>query len=285
MYPKVAIIVLNFNGAAVLRKCLASLFKVRYPNLEIIVVDNNSEDGSLEDARKGFSRATYIKNEENIGFAAGNNVGIRFALDRLADYVLLLNNDTEVAENFLESLILLAEEDKTIGILSPLIFKGKTKEVWFSGGEIDWLKMKSGHRKELINQNYYQNDFITGCAMLVKKEVFSKIGLLDEDYFLYYEDADFSYRAVQSGFKLAVVAKSHVYHFEKSEDRKLNKLYWLVFSGLIFFKKNSALWLKPWIFSYRIMRRIKNKKDLAENPSEKAQIVRKAYLDFKLHGK
>jgi hypothetical protein len=253
-----------------------------YPNFEVVVVDNNSTDGSLEDAKLRFSRVTFIKNEENIGFSAGNNVGIRYSLEKMAEYVLLLNNDTEVEKSFLAKLINSASNNASVGIFSPLIFSGDGKAVWFSGGKIDWLRMKSFHRNEFLKQNYIDSDVISGCAMLVRAEVFKKIGLLDEDFFLYWEDADFSVRAKRAGFELLVVADAQIRHWEKSEKAKMNKVYWLVLSGLLFFQKNALSWpTKAWIFIYVILRRLKNWNDVRKNKTEINTAVQKAYLDFR----
>lgn len=279
--PKVFIVILNYNGKDVVRKCLTSVFKIDYPNFEVVFVDNNSIDGSLELAKIGFSKANFIKNEENLGFAAGNNIGIRFALERMADFVLLLNNDTEVESVFLNKLIEVAQKDEKIGIASPIIFDGKTKEVWFSGGKILWNKMSSLHKKDTPTQDFYESEFITGCGMLVRAEVFKKIGLLDEDYFLYWEDADFSLRAKKAGFKNVVVSSSWIYHFEESEKNRKNKIYWLVISGLIFFKKNTPLRKKYWIKTYLAMRKAKNLWDVLTKKDEISLAVRKAYKDFK----
>lgn len=279
--PKVFIIVLNYNGKDVIKNCLASIFKIDYPNFAVVLVDNNSTDGSLEFAKANFSKANIIKNEENIGYAAGNNVGIRFALERLADYILLLNNDTEVEKDFLSKLIEIAEKEKQSGILSPIIFKGSDKAVWFSGGQISWLTMKAIHSQDIKAVDYYETSIISGCAMLVKADVFNEIGLFDEDYFLYWEDVDFSLRSRRAGFKNIVVANSWVYHWEKSEIKKKQKIYWLVISGLIFFKKNTPKILKFWIKLYTALRKIKNKIDVRFRKSEIAEAVYKAYKDFK----
>lgn len=279
--PKVFIVILNYNGKDVFKKCLLSVFKNDYPNFEVVLVDNNSTDGSFELAKADFSKATFIKNQENLGFSAGNNMGIRFALERMADYVLLLNNDTEVEKDFLTRLIAVGEKNPKIGILSPLIFNGKTRDIWFSGGSINWLRMKSAHKKTENTTDISNSQFITGCAMLVKKEVFKKVGLLDEDYFLYWEDADISLRASKAGFKEAVVSSSRIYHFEKSEENKENKTYWLVISGLIFFKKNAPAYLKPWIRSYLFLRKSKNYADVLIGKNKLAPSVRRAYKDFK----
>lgn len=280
-FPKIFIIVLNYNGKDVIKKCLSSVFKVDYPNFEVVVVDNDSRDGSLEEAKSNFSKAHFIKNEVNLGFSTGNNVGIRFALERMADYVLLLNNDTEVEKDFLRQLVEVAEKDNKIGAASPVIFNGHNKQVWFSGGKIKWLRMKTLHEQKAATQDFYETSFITGCAMLVKAGVFKEVGLLDEDYFLYWEDADFSVRAKKAGFKNVVVAGSWIYHFEKSEQEKKNKAYWLVVSGLLFFQKNSPVFLRPWIAVYVRLRKMKNMIDIFFKRNEMAPVVQKAYKDFK----
>lgn len=279
-YPKVFIVILNYNGKDVIKKCLTSVFKIDYPNFEVVFVDNNSTDGSLELVKSNFSKANFIKNEENLGYASGNNIGIRFSLERMAEYVLVLNNDTEVEKDFLTKLIEVAEEDEKIGITSPVIMDGNTKQIWFSGGKIDWLKMKTLHLQNVHTEAYFESDFITGCSMLVKAEVFKKIGLFDEDFFLYWEDADFSLRSKKAGFKNIVVSASWIYHFEKSEGQKKAKTYWLVVSGLIFFQKNAPALMRPWINTYLVGRKIKNWLDVKFSRNELAETVKKAYDDY-----
>ncbi len=279
-YPKVFIVILNYNRKDFLKKCLDSVYKTTYPNFEVVLVDNNSKDGSLEMAMTGYSRFIFIKNEENLGYAAGNNKGIRYALERMADYVLLLNNDVNVKENFLDCLIEEAEKNSLTGILSPLIFDGYSGKVWFSGGKIDWLRMKTVHETEIKTADNFETDFISGCAMLVKKEVFRKIGLLDEDFFLYWEDADFSFRAKKAGFKLGVAMSSWIDHYERKKNGSNMKTYWLVLSGLIFFKKNARSFMKYWILIYTCLRRLKNLADIAFRTNKQAKFVQKAYGDF-----
>ncbi len=280
-YPKVFIVILNYNGKDVIKKCLASVFKVDYPNFEVVIVDNNSSDGSFEMAKSTFSKASFIKNEENLGFSAGNNIGIRFAIERMADYVLILNPDTEVEKDFLVKLVEEGEKDKNTGIISPVIFSEVTKEAWFSCGKINWLRMRSWHERGIKKEESYQTEFITGCAMLVKKEVFKKIGLFDENFFLYWEDVDFSLRAKKAGFKNRTVSSSWIYHSEESEKNNKNKTYWLVFSGLLFFEKNTPLLLRAWVSLFVFLRKIKNKYDIFKNKNdETAKMVRKAYVDF-----
>jgi len=280
-YPRVFIIILNYNGKDVIKKCLASVFRNDYPDFEVVVVDNNSADGSLEAAKNNFSKAHFIKNEANLGFSAGNNVGIRFALERMAEYVLLLNNDTEVEKDFLEKLVAVAENNSEIGIVSPIIFNGQDKQVWFSGGQIKWFTMKAMHDQKPIARTWYETGYVSGCAMLVKANVFKTVGLLDEDLFLYWEDVDFSVRAQREGFKTVMVADSWVYHFEKSAQNLKNKTYWLVVSGLTFFKKNTPAILKPWVAMYVGARKIKNWADVKFKKNDLAPTVQRAYRDYK----
>jgi GT2 family glycosyltransferase len=247
--PKVSIIILNYNGKDCLMGTLLNAFSLEYSNFEIILVDNNSTDGSFEKAKSIFSEIVPIKNSENLGFSAGNNVGIKYALERDARYIFLLNYDAQVESNALNILIESMEKDKSIGLASPLIFKGNSKDVWFSGGKINWMKMKARHLQKEIKRDYHGSDYLTGCALLIRREVFKKIGLLDEDYFLYWEDADFGVKAKKEGFKLLVSAKSRASHFEKSLEKIDQKTYWLVISGLIFFQKNSLFFCVLGFFS------------------------------------
>ncbi|PIP28149.1 MAG: hypothetical protein COX29_02805 [Candidatus Moranbacteria bacterium CG23_combo_of_CG06-09_8_20_14_all_35_22] len=279
--PKVFVIILNYNGRACLKKALASVFRMDYPNFEVILVDNNSTDGSFEMIKREFSKIILIKNSENLGFSSGNNIGIEYALERGADYIWLLNYDTEIEKNSLDFLVEEIEKNERIGIISPVILVGDSKKIWFSGGEIDWFKMKSQHQEKELQKNNFNTDYISGCAMLIRAEVFRRAGLFDEDYFLYWEDADFSLRVKKAGYKLAVCTSSRIRHYEKSQEKKASKSYWLVLSGLIFFKKNSPLFLKPWIFLYVRLRKIKNWKERKCEKTALNEAVGRAYQDFK----
>lgn len=279
-YPKLFVIILNYNGKDTIKSCLDSVFCSDYSDLNVVFVDNNSKDGSLEFSKKLFPKFHFIKNESNFGFSTGNNVGIRFALEKMADYVFLLNNDAILEKDTLSKLIELAENSKA-GIFSPIIFNGNGN-IWFSGGKIIWTKMRAIHTiKKPDKKNAYATQYVTGCAMLIKKEVFKKIGLLSEDYFLYYEDADFCLQAKKEGFDSMVASEAKIVHYEKSELDLSNKIYWLVLSGLIFFGKNTPSSLKLLTSPYLYLRKMKN---LIDNTTNKkySEIVKKAYNDFKI---
>lgn len=274
-HPKVFVIVLNYNGKRTISRCLTSIYRSDYQNFETIVVDNASRDGSIETVRQNFQTAHVIINQANLGFAAGNNVAIRFALEKFADYVLLLNNDAYLEPTTISALVLQVQKDKKTGMINPLILNNKGK-IWFEGGKIDWLKMKTFHSKP---ENEKSSDYLCGCAMLISKEVFRKIGLFDEKFFLYYEDTDLSLRAKKAGFSLLIDRSTKIVHDEQSESAGPQKIYWLVLSGIIFFKKHTPSILKPWMYLYLMLRKLKNARDLANGENEVSSAIRRAYND------
>lgn len=276
--PKVFIVVLNYNGLRTIARCLSSIYRSSYANFEVVLVDNASTDGSLELAKQQFQRAHIIMNQVNTGFAKGNNLGIRFALEKFADYVLVLNNDAYLEPSTLETLVSYAEKNRAVGILSPLIFTAD-KKIWFAGGKIDWLRMRTIHDDSRALKIPYASDYLCGCSLLVSQAVFKKIGLLDEKFFLYYEDADLSIRARKAGFKIRIVPQAQIIHDEQSESDRPQKTYWLVLSGIIFFKKHTPFFLKPWMFLYLMFRKLKNRRDILNKKDGVSFAVSKAYKD------
>lgn len=237
----VSIIILNFNGAKDTFVCLESIQKLQTPNYKLltIVVDNGSKEKFKDSVSQRGEQSSKIKidelkilrTEENLGFSGGNNIGIRYALNHGADYVVVLNNDTILDKNLITELLHVADSDKKIGIASPKIYFAegheyhkdryqkaqKGKVIWYAGGIMDWQNVIGFHRgvDEVDNGQYDTTDkteFSTGCCMLVKKEVFEKVGYFDEKYFLYYEDADLSMRAKSAGFTIMYAPKAVVWH-------------------------------------------------------------------------
>lgn len=278
-FPKIFVIILNYNGKNTLPACLSSVFQSDYPNFEVVVVDNNSQDDSFEQAKRNFSRSHFIKNSENIGFSKGNNIGIRFSLEKFADYIFVLNNDAIVEKTTLSFLMNIAQTNPSAGIVSPLILNGN-KDIWFAGGKIQWGKMRAIHLTQKTSDQPYSSEYLSGCAMLIKKEVFKKIGLFEERFFLYYEDADFSLRAKKAGFKLLVAPTITIQHLEQSSGND-SKNYWLVLSGLLFFKIHSTGFWKLWIFFYLRLRKMKNFYNYYFSKNIATENVRRAYKDFK----
>jgi hypothetical protein len=230
--PKVFIIILNWNGSRDTIDCLKSLEKLNYSPFEIVVVDNASTDDSAKNIKEGIkdlkNKILFIENEKNFGFSGGNNVGVDYALKNGTDYILFLNSDTTVDPEFLKILVSAGEADKEAGVLAPKIyFFDDPKIIWFGGGSFNWVfgsnHIDFGKRDAENDEKIRKTQFITGCAMLVKLNVFKKIGTLDEKFFLYYEDTDYSLRARKYGFSCVFVPSAKVWHKIPLESLK-NKL-------------------------------------------------------------
>jgi GT2 family glycosyltransferase len=191
---------------------------ISYPNYKIIVVDNASGDGSVQALRSEFPTIDIIENQKNLRFAGGNNIGLRYALEKNAEYVLLLNNDTIVEKNFLFELVHCAENDERVGIAGAKIYYyTERNKIWYAGGKIEWNIGWISHRgiRETDFNQYDQEeetDYVTGCCMLLKRNLIEKIGVLDEAYFIYGEDADWCMRAKNNGYKLMYVPTAKLYH-------------------------------------------------------------------------
>ena len=276
--PLVAIIVLNYNGRDCLPGALQSLQGIDYKEKRLIIVDNNSQDGSFEIAKKGFPTCIFIKNTENLGFAGGMNVGIREAIHLGADYVWLFNNDAEAEPAALRKLVDFLESSPEAAAASPIITDFSGKE-WFVSGKISYVRMRAVHGKRNGADIPYQSEYLSGCALLIRCSAFKSVGLLDERYFLYYEDADISLRLRQSGKKLFVVPAARVSHGEQSERENAEKIYHLVYSGLIFFREHTPIAIYPWMRCYEFLRRMKNQIDLLLF-RKNAAMVRRAYDDY-----
>jgi len=246
--PQVSIIILNWNNPDYTINCLHSLGKLTYPNYDVILLDNGSEDDSVQKLQAILLGLNYpvefITNSRNLGFAEGNNVGIRHALERNADYVLLLNNDTEVASDFIEPLVQMAQSDYRIGITGPKIyyFDSPTR-IWSAGGlitESGWTQQLGVNAVDSPEYDYLKRvDYVSGCAMLVKREVIEKIGMLDPRFFAYYEETDWCARAAKAGYSIWYVPQSIIWHKISLEAREQSPLYiYLMTRNRLLFLRN-----------------------------------------------
>lgn len=280
--PRVGIIVLNYNGEDCLLACLRSLDQVSYTNKEIIVVDNGSSDNSLSQAKKQFKQCVFIENKENTGFSKGMNRGMKQALLDGAQYCFLFNYDAEIEQNALSLLVSAGEKYPLSGLLSPVIYEKKQGKIWFAKGKVLFSRMRAVHTKPSMkekNRDVYPSDFLTGCALLIKKELIEKIGFLDERFFLYYEDVDYSFRAREAGFERLVVSGARAYHSEKSR-KNPQKVYFLVLSGLLFFQKHARLLFRLYMAIYVRMRRVKNAVERKIWSTAVSEQVYRAYKKF-----
>lgn len=239
----VSVVTVNYNNVSVTCELIESLKKISYPNIEIIVVDNASSEPPDLIADK-YPFVKLIRNSVNKGFAGGNNDGLSVAKGK---YILMLNNDTEVPERFLEPLVTAMENDPAIGACSPKICYYHTPGIiQFAGG--DGINVYTGRGKFTGNRNADGEKFncsreivhTHGAAMLLSRKAVEDIGLLYEDYFLYYEELDYCERLRKAGYKIWYVGASVVYHKESSSVGKENpmKVYYLTRNRLIFMKRN-----------------------------------------------
>ena len=283
--PKVVIIILNWNGQADTLECLESLNRLDYNNFEIILIDNGSKE-SLDFARDIENQFSNLKielilNEENLGFAGGNNQGIKIALERKADYVLLLNNDTTVEPDFLKKLMEVGEKNESYGIFGSVIYySDEPEKIWFAGGQFNWPRTRGSHIFDKPSEALKKVDYITGCCLLAKKTVIEKIGLLSEDYFLYYEDGDWCLRAQKAGYLCGLVRSAKIYHKQSRSTQEFSYpyLYYHSRNGLIFSFRHGWRFLtylaSIWIFSKQFI------KAMIDHNSQWAGPVMRGVMDF-----
>jgi len=209
--PQVDIVVLNWNGWHDTLACLRSLERLTYPRCRVIVVDNGSTDGSVDRIRGSFPDVAIIETGTNLGFAGGNNVAIRRSLAKGVPFVWLLNNDTVVSPDALRAMVeemLRAEDVGIVGSVNRAMNDPVTVEAWGGGTVNRYL----GTTRRLTRAGEGEPAYIAGTSMLVRREVFEDVGLLDEGFFLYLEDVDFCMRATARGWRLAVAGDAAVLH-------------------------------------------------------------------------
>ena len=217
--PSIAVILVNWKKYNLTSNCIDSLNKSNYKNFKIILVDNEYSEKSLIDLRNKHKELIVFKEKNNLGFAGGNNIGIRYALENDYDYIMLLNNDTEVKENFILPLVERIEKDHFLGAVQPLILNFSNKSIiWNAGGKLNkFLGITSTRLNNKLNSSIVFDDYtdwISGCCILIKSEILTKVGLLDEKFFNYYEDVDWSLRMKNLGYDLGFVKESIIYHHE-----------------------------------------------------------------------
>ncbi|WP_084640460.1 glycosyltransferase family 2 protein [Meiothermus rufus] len=247
--PRVYILILNWNGWKDTIKCVESLKSLQYPKYEIIVLDNGSTNDSVIRIREAYPDVTLIEIGSNLGFAGGNNVGIRYALDKGADYIWLLNNDTVVDPNALTAMVDLAESDPKVGVVGSILYymnEPSRVQAW-GGGRVSLVFGYSRHLMAAGEPHY-----ITGASMLLRRDALIREGLLDERYFMYWEDADICFRLRRSGWKLAVAENSRVLHKESASVGRKNPRLALYFneSSVRFFFHHAPLPLVPVIIGF-----------------------------------
>lgn len=246
--PKVILIIVCYNGIVDTLECLESLSCLTYPAVETVVVDNASDDGTAQTVRERFPVVHVLETGDNLGYAGGNNFGVRYALDTLgADYTFLLNNDTTVEPDLLEPMVAYSEAERDAGIVGPLMCYYDTPEtVWASGGKMsgraDSVLLDHGRAVADIPDQPREQDFVVGCGMLVRRDVWNAIGFFDERFFLYYEDSDLCFRARRAGYQSVIIPRARLYHkvSRSTGTDSVQTLYYMRRNALLFLQKNGT---------------------------------------------
>ncbi len=243
-YPKVSFLTVNYKQTEVTMALVKSLERISYPNWECVVVDNACENKDLQEALIGHDSFKFISSKENLGFAGGNNLGLDLCT---GDYIFLINNDTEVPEGFLEPLIDFAESQENLGALSPKIrYFDEPEKIQFAGcTEMNKVTIRnSGIGDGEIDRGQYDKaypiPFCHGAALMVHRSVIEKVGLMRDDYFLYYEELDWCERIRQAGFQNWYFGNSYILHKESVSTGRNSplKVYYLTRNRLLFARRN-----------------------------------------------
>lgn len=217
-YPPVMILVLNWNNAPDTLECLASLERQTYPSMQVLVVDNGSTDNSVEVIRANFPQIQILETGCNLGYAGGNNVGIREALVRGTRFVFLLNNDVTVAPDAVAEMVRTMQEHPRAGLASPMILAySQPQRIWFLGGKVDLAKpmvyrLHDGELDDGRVRSSETMDMATGSALFIRREVLDKVGLMDEAFFLYYEETDWCLKVRKAGYEIITIPTARAWH-------------------------------------------------------------------------
>ena len=248
---KVAVIIVNWKKYDITSSCIESILNSTNSNFKIILVDNESDNKKVKNF-KYRNEIKIIQNKKNEGFSKANNIGIDYALKNNYDYTILINNDTIVEKNLIEVLLKTAQA-KNFSVVQPLILNYNGKEIWNAGGRINYFFGNFITRKKVgnsLNSSHELTEWLTGCCCLFKTKIFKEIGKLDESFFAYYEDVDFSLRLKKHGYKIGFTSKTQIYHYESfssiSNNSKGGKLspyihYLNIRNHILILKKHSDL--------------------------------------------
>ena len=241
MNKPVGVVILNWNGYPDTERCLRTVLKSEYADSFPVVVDNASTDGSYERLREEFPEVKMIRAPGNIGYAAGNNLGIRWALEQGAEYVYVINNDTEVPTDSVGKLVAVMESDDRIGQVGPLIEDATCDRIGAVGGEIHWPTAEPrqiGHGEEDRGQysTLLDVEFVPGTAVLARRAALDEVGLIPEHYFIYFEDVDWSLRFRKAGWRTVATPDTTILHYESSTMGQNSpiKTYYQVRNNLFF---------------------------------------------------
>lgn len=241
----VYIVIINWNGWRDTMQCIDSLRKLTYPLYRVVVIDNGSTDESVSKLQACVPYIDLIKTGKNLGFSGGNNVGIRWAIEQKASYVLLLNNDTVVAPDLLDAFVKVADTHPDVAAMAPKIYYFDQPDLlWFAGGKahnrLDSPDHLGGGEKDKGQYDQVcDTPFINGCAFFARTKTIADIGLLDERYFYMFEDTDWTMRFLQAGYRCLYVPQARLWHKAHGATGGERTPCWCYF-----YERNRLLWLK-----------------------------------------
>lgn len=245
--PRVAVIVLNWNGLEDTLTCIEALREPSYSNVCIIVADNGSTDGSLDVFKKKYPDLLYVENGENLGYAEGNNRGLKQAISAGADYVLFLNNDVKLDPACIPRLVNLCESDPSIGIAGPRVYRGSSgNQIWFD--RTIWhpkrgsFEFPGSHETETTEDSLepVDNAYIVGCALFARVSTLKQTGYFDPRFFLTWEDVDLAYRVRKQGGRVVLFPQARCWHKPSSSFHSgpTGPMY------RYFYYRNRLLWIR-----------------------------------------
>jgi GT2 family glycosyltransferase len=254
--PHVVTIVLNNKRCDDTLACLASLEQNNYENHSVIVLDNGSNDGTVQVIQSAFPMVQIFELTENRGYAGNNNIGLKIVLDQQVDWVFVLNDDTIVDSDCLSLLVEVGESDRKIGIVGPMVYHHSEPELIQSAGGYLSSYWEAGHfaqneadQGQFIKPRFV--DWISGCAIMVRREVIEQVGLLDERFFCYWEEIDWCLRASQSGWNIIHVPWAKLWHKGVQPDYQPNPwvTYYVTRNRFLMLAKHRApliAWIVAW---------------------------------------
>lgn len=248
-FPRVVIVILNWNNAPDTIGCIESVSKLNYPNFSILIVDNGSNDGSVACIRSKNPGIDILELETNIGYASGNNAGIKHAIEAEADYIFILNNDTLVSPDLLAELVAVLESRPKIGMVGPTMYCTDPQGTLFAAGsKVLWNQGNIEHRglfqpAKQFNKYMMKNepvDFIAGCGVLVSRRLIEVAGVLDPAYYLNYEDVEWGVRAWRYGFEVWYAPQAIMWHKVSAVLGRGSpaNTYYMTRNALLFFSRN-----------------------------------------------
>ena len=257
MSAQTVVVLVNWNSFEFTHQCLQSLEQCNTSVFDIIVVDNGSKDGSGEQLKEQHPEIILIESDSNLGFAGGNNLGIEYAIEHSYKYVMLLNNDTFVEPDFLDVLVGYMDENPDVGIIQPKIYCDHDRSLLWNGGSyfsavlgLPYTKGYLSKDKPVYNK-VKEVDWVTGCGFFTRTEILKRTGILEEKFFIYFEDVDLSFRIKKEGHRLIYHPESVIYHIAgmsnkskvKKADGYVNPIvHYQIQRNRIWFLKRYARW-------------------------------------------